>query len=146
MLKRVLIPVDFSELSRQAAAWGIAVAEQIAGEALVLIVLDVGDLRVAMDAGLHGFEDHEDVRRQVQEWIDAEYAKIVPPGAKNVIRDVRRGIVEQEIVATIAEYDPQLVVMGSTGLGRAMTLFGSKTEYVLNHSHVPVTVIRAPKP
>lgn len=144
MIKRVLIPVDFSPLSRQAAEWGLALAEQLAGEALILIVLDVGDLRVAMGAGLHDFENHEDVHRQVHEWIDAEYAKIVPSGARNVIREVRRGIVEKEIVATIQQYDPHLVVMGSTGVGRALSL-GSKTEYVLRHCGVPVTVIRAAK-
>lgn len=141
MIKRILLPVDFSKTSQRAAKWGLELASQLAAEALVVIVLDVGDLRVAMDAGLHGFENDEDVKRQVQTWIDAEYAKIVPPGTHNVRREVRRGIVEKEIIETVAQYEPQLIVMGSVGITSRLPV-GSKTEYVIRHSEVPVTVIR----
>jgi nucleotide-binding universal stress UspA family protein len=141
MIKRILLPVDFSETSQRAARWGIDLASQLAAEVLVVIVLDVGDLRVAMDAGLHSFEDDEDVKKKVHEWIDAEYAKIVPPGTPNVRREVRRGIVEKEIVTTLTQYQPDLVVMGSVGITRRLPL-GSKTEYVMRHTEVPVTVVR----
>ncbi|MBK5259299.1 MAG: universal stress protein [Thermoanaerobaculia bacterium] len=141
MIKRILLPVDFSETSQRAARWGIELASQLAAEALVVIVLDVGDLRVAMDAGLHGFENDEDVKRQVQEWIDSEYAKIVPPDAQNVRREIRRGIVEKEIIETVAQYEPQLIVMGSVGITRRLPV-GSKTVYVIGHCKVPVTVVR----
>jgi nucleotide-binding universal stress UspA family protein len=142
MIKRILIPVDFSETSRRAAKWGIDLADQISGEVLVVNVLDVGDLRVAMDAGLHGFETSEDVKRQVREWIEAQYAKIIPADAKNVRREIRRGIVEKELVAAIQQYKPDLIVMGSTGVTRRLPI-GSKTEVVMRHSDIPVVVIRA---
>ena len=143
MIKRIVIPIDFSEDSRQAAAWGIELAEQLAAEVLVVTVLDVGDLRVAMDAGLHGFESQDDVKRQVQKWIDDEYAKIIPAGAKNVRRDIRRGIVEKEIVTAIREYGADLVVMGSTGLGGRGPI-GGKARYLLEQCNVPVALKHSP--
>lgn len=139
MIRRILIPVDFSENAANAARWGIALAAQLAVEALLVSVLDVSDLRVAMDAGLHGFETNADVSRQVNEWVDAQYAKIIPAGAANVRRDVRRGIVEKEIVTATRQYQPDLIVMGSTGIGGKGPL-GSKTRYILNHCSVPVVV------
>ncbi len=141
MIKRILIPVDFSKASHEAARWGIDLANQLAAEVLVLSVLDVGDLRVAMKEGLHGFETDEDVRRQVHEWVEAQYAKIIPAGAKNVRRDLRRGMVDHELKNAIAQYEPDLIVMGSVGITRRLPL-GSKTEFVMRHSKVPVVIIR----
>lgn len=144
MIKRILIPVDFSETSRRAAKWAIDFTAQIEGEALAVTVLDVGDLRVAMGAGLHGFETDEDVKRQVNEWVESEYAKIIPKGTRNVRRDLRRGVVEREIIAAVEQYEPDLIVMGSEGLARHLPL-GSKTEYVIRHCTVPVVVMRPPR-
>lgn len=141
MIKRILIPVDFSEDSREAANWGRKLADQLAAEVLLVTVLDVSDLRVAMDAGLHGFEKQEDVKRMVQEWIDAQYAKIIPAGAKSIRREIRRGIVEQEIVEAIHVYGADLVVMGKRGLG-AREFLGGKTKYLLEHSPVPIVLMR----
>ena len=143
-IKRILIPVDFSEDSREAASWGKALADQLAAEILLVTVLDVSDLRVAMDAGLHGFEKQEDVKRMVQEWIDAQYAKIIPPNAKSIRREIRRGIVEQEIVEALNEYGADLVVMGRAGIS-ARELLGGKTRYLMEHSHVPVVLMRKKK-
>jgi nucleotide-binding universal stress UspA family protein len=142
MIKRILIPIDFSETSRRAAQWGIDLANQLDSEAVLVSVLDVSDLRVAMNAGLHGFDNNEDVKRQVQQWIDEQYAKIIPKDAKNVRRDIRRGIVDKELIAAIARENADLIVMGSQGITRRVPL-GSKTEFVMRHCSVPVTVIRA---
>ena len=142
VIRRILIPVDFSPTSRKAAAWGIDLAQQLDVEALVISVLDVSDLRVAMNAGLHGFENDEDVKRQVNDWVRAQYASIVPTGAENVRTDIRRGIVEREILEAIEQYNPSLVVMGSAGITRRLPV-GSKTEHVMRNCDVPVVVIRA---
>ena len=142
MVKRILIPVDFSDASQRAAHWGIDLAQQLAGEALILTVLDVRDLRVAMNAGLHGFETDADVKRQVQTWIDEQYSRMIPVGAKNVRREIRRGMVDRELAAAIREYQPDLIVVGSAGLGRRAPM-GGKTEHLIAHSDVPVVVIRA---
>ena len=142
MIRRILIPFDFSATSRKAAAWGIELGQQLDVEVLVVSVLEPSDLRVAMNAGLHGFETDEDVTRQVNDWVRDQYAAIVPADAKHVRTDVRRGLVEHEILEAIQNYNPSVVVMGSTGVTSRLP-FGSKTEHVMRNCDVPVVVIRA---
>lgn len=143
MIAKILVPVDFSEVSCRAARYAVAeLAPQLKAEVTFVTVLEASDLRVAMSAGLHGFETDEDVHRQVQEWIEQQFAKIESASdAVKAKRDIRRGIPDREIVEAIHEHRPDLVVMGSYGITRRIPL-GSKAEYVLRHVDVPVVLIR----
>jgi nucleotide-binding universal stress UspA family protein len=143
MIRRIVVPVDFSPVSCKAASYAVTeLAPQLDAQVVFVTVLDPSDLRVAMSAGLHGFENDEDVHRQVQEWIETQFAKIESAdGARNATRDVRRGIVEREILESIQEHHADLVVMGSVGITRRLPL-GSKTEYVMRHCNVPLVLIR----
>ena len=105
-----------------------------------MTVLDVGDLRAALKVGLDEFRDEEDAHRKLQQWIDAQYARIELPANVASSRIIRRGIVEQEICDEIRDSAPQLVIMGSAGLARRIPI-GSRTEYVIRHGGVPVVVV-----
>lgn len=141
MIRRLLVGVDFSEASRHAAASAIALAWQIGASVHFVTVLDAGDLRVAMQAGLHGFETDDDVRKQVQEWIEREYAAIEAERHDvSTTREIRRGIPERELVAAIDEHKPDIVVMGAAGITRRFPM-GSRAEYVLRHCEVPLLLI-----
>jgi nucleotide-binding universal stress UspA family protein len=142
MVKRIMVAVDFSDEARRAASWALDLAGQLDSEMVAVTVLDVSDLRVAMEAGLHGFETQEDVKRQVQEWVDAQYATIIPARAKNVRREIRRGIVEQELAEAVKELKADLIVMGPSGIGRRLPL-GSKARYLLQHCKVPIALVGA---
>jgi len=102
------------------------------------MVLEVSDLRVAMNAGLHGFENDDQLKAQVDHWLEEQFAK-APAAAK---RDVRRGIVEREILEAIREHQADLVVMGAVGIAKRLPV-GSKAEYVLRHTSVPLLLIKA---
>jgi nucleotide-binding universal stress UspA family protein len=143
MIKTIVVPVDFSETSCRAARYALEeMGAQLRADIVLVTVLEASDLRVAMKAGLHGFETDEDVKRQVREWIEAEFAKLEAATGEGVKtrRDVRRGIPEREIVEAIREHDADLVIMGSIGVARRIPI-GSKAEYVLRHSEVPVTLV-----
>jgi nucleotide-binding universal stress UspA family protein len=142
MIKRIMIPIDFSPDSARAAKWGLELCSQLAGETLLVTVLDVGDLRVAMNAGLHGFDTDEELREQVSAWVENEYSKIAAPGAKNVRRDVRRGVVEQELAEAAQQYEADLIVVGATGIGKSGAL-GGKTQYLMRRCGIPVVVVHA---
>jgi len=46
------------------------------------------------------------------------------------------------VLDTLKRYDGSMVVMGTRGFGiLRRTILGSVSQYVLNHSHVPVTVV-----
>lgn len=145
MISRILVPVDFSEISCAAAALAVReLAPQLGAEVVFVTVLEASDLRVAMSAGLHGFDTDEELHRQVADWIEQQFAKVESvQGAVKAKRDVRRGIVERELVEAVKEHRADLVVMGATGIGRRSPL-GSKTDYLLRHTAVPVTLTREP--
>ena len=143
MIKQILVPVDFSKASRAAARYAIAeIAPQLKAAVTFVTVLDVSDLRVAMSAGLHGFEDDDDVRRKVQEWIEEQFASIeTASDSVKAKRDIRRGLPEREILEAIQEHKADLIVMGAHGIARRIPI-GSKAEQVVRHSKVPVLLVR----
>ncbi len=139
MIRRILVPVDFSPASLQAAAKAGELAAQLGARIRFLTVLDVGDLRAALKAHLHGFDTEAEVHRALLRWIREQWRHIRPPDGVSFTRAVRRGVVEHEIMRAIRGYRPHLVVMGSSGLMRRLPL-GSKTLFVLRRSPVPVVV------
>jgi nucleotide-binding universal stress UspA family protein len=139
MIKRIVVPVDFSEVSCRAARYVTEeLAPQLQAEVVLMTALEASDLRVAMSHGLHGFGSDEDVHRMVRDWIEEQFAKIESGlGTVKAKRDVRRGIPEREIVEAIGEHRADLVVMGAHGIGNRRPI-GSKAQHVLAHSPVPL--------
>jgi len=140
-LRRILVPIDFSPESLAAVKVASDLAGQTGARLRFVTVLDVGDLRAALKAHLSGFRTDEEVHRALTKWIDDNYARIDRSGATH---SIRRGIAEREIVAAIKSYKPQMVVMGSAGLARAIPI-GSTTEYVIRNGGVPVLVVTGPR-
>jgi nucleotide-binding universal stress UspA family protein len=142
MIKRILVPIDFSDMSRRAAHYAISeLAPQLGADVVLVTVLEVSDLRTAMRAGLHGFDTDEEVRRQVHDWVEAQFAMLESHGPVSVQRDIRRGLPDRELVAAIREHKPDLIVMGAAGMGRRDPI-GSKTEHLIRQVDVPVLLIR----
>lgn len=144
MIERIVVPVDFSAASCRAARYAVEeLAPQLRAEVVFVTVLEASDLRVAMSAGLHGFETDEELRRQIDDWIEEQFRRIESAqDAVKARRDVRRGLPEREIVEAIVEHKAGMVVMGAAGIARRLPL-GSKSEYVLRHVDVPVVLLRA---
>ncbi len=143
MIKRILVPVDFSDTSRRAAHYAVAeLAPQLGAEVIFVTVLEASDLRIAMRAGLHGFDTDEEVHRQVHDWVEAQFAKLdTGAGPVKPRRDVRHGLPDHEIVAAIREHKPDLIVMGAAGIGKRDPI-GRRTENLIRHVDVPVMLIR----
>jgi nucleotide-binding universal stress UspA family protein len=144
MIERIVVPVDFSDASCRAARYAVEeLAPQLRAEVIFVTVLEVSDLRVAMSAGLHGFENDDELHQQVQDWVEEQFSKI--ESAEDSVkarRDVRRGMPEHEIVEAIHEHRASMVVMGAAGIARRIPI-GSKAEYVLRHVDLPLVLIRA---
>lgn len=137
MIRRIVVPIDFSEASTRAAQYAVTELAPLGAEVVLVTVLEVSDLRVAMKAGLHGFDNDDELREQVEQWLAEQFAKF-PDTAR---REVRRGIVEREIVEAIQEHEADLVVMGAVGIARRIPI-GSKAEYVLRHADVPLLLVK----
>jgi nucleotide-binding universal stress UspA family protein len=120
--------------------YGIDLARQLGAEVIVLTVLAVGDLRVAMKAGLHGFGTDAEVHRAVKRWIAEEDQALLAPAPIPVRRVIRRGIPERAIVAAATRLKADMIVMASSGMARRLPI-GSCTKEVLRTAKLPVLVV-----
>jgi universal stress protein A len=140
-LSTILVPVDFSERSRAALNYAIALASDFEGSLMVLHVLDP----------LLTAERFEPVRlRQIKSSSRNEAVEQMRSLSREMIGSgvptqmcLRHGPATDIILAFAAAKKPDLIVMGSqgrTGLNRL--LIGSVAERVVRHAHCPVLVVR----
>jgi nucleotide-binding universal stress UspA family protein len=141
MVRRILIAFDFSRPSMRAVQDGVALAQQLQAEAVVVTVLDVADLRVAMKARLYDFRSDSEMHGAIKRWITEEDQALLQGIGMPVRRVIRRGIPEQGIVACAARMKADLIVVGSTGITRRLPLGGVARE-VLRRAKVPVVVVK----
>jgi nucleotide-binding universal stress UspA family protein len=141
---RILVPVDLSPPSREAAAKALGLARCLDSEVEFLHVSD--NRAVAMGPG-HLVEVPQVVRPPLEETavrdLD-EFIRGLDTTGVRVTRRTRVGVPFQEILAHIADYRPAMIVMGTHGrTGIARAVLGSQAEMVVRGSPVPVLVVHA---
>ena len=142
--RRILVPVDFSELSALALQTAVALSRDY--EASLTLVYVYEPMAAAVPVGYLLFtesqlkqmfdEFHRGLARQKQA---AEAA-----GALRVETRLLQGFVASEIVAFVEEGAFDLIVMGTHGLrGLAHAWLGSVAERVVRLAPCPVLTVRA---
>lgn len=137
-LKKILVPVDFSECSRKALDYAIPLAEQFGAELVLLHVTpanppvpELGPVDVV------GIDEATQGLAELQASVSTAIA------SHSVQRVVRTGEPHTEIVRVAAERGIDMIVLsthGRTGLSRV--LLGSTAEKVVRHAPCPVLVVR----
>jgi universal stress protein A len=140
-VKRILVPVDFSDCSHKAFHYAIHFARQFNAELMLLhVIVDVPPppQMLILESEKLTAEYREQAAKQLAEW-----RKEVAPGI-SVKAVTRNGTAaHQEIVEAARESNSDLIIIGNhgrTGLSRLMT--GGTTERVVRHAPCPVLVIR----
>ncbi len=138
--RRILVPVDFSEPSRQALVAAIALAHRFGARLAVAHITrrNRPDSHVAAELVGIDFDTRRAVQAKLQEFIDREV-----PGDIQPARLVADGVPFDEIAKTVDAWEADLVVIathGYTGLKHA--LLGSTAERVVRHAPCPVLVVR----
>lgn len=140
-LKKILVPVDFSEAADKALAYAVAFARQFHAKILLLHVVHVSYM-----AGEYGPIDVPVLEDQL---IDAAQRKLAEVAAEKVPADLLEGTAVcagpavHEIAEVAKERKTDLIILsthGYTGLKRVM--LGSVTENVVRHAPCPVLVVR----
>jgi nucleotide-binding universal stress UspA family protein len=138
MGKRILIPVDGSPQSGEAAAF--AAEEWPDAELLALHVIDPVEAGYAAGrvpaAGEQWYED-------AKERAETFFANARDAAGRDVETRTEVGRPASTIVELADEEDADMIVMGSHGReGLSRILLGSVAEHVLRESPVPVMVVR----
>lgn len=149
MYKNILLPVDGSELSHEAAVAGIEWARQTGAQVTVLFVGSVFSVPVAYAEAVPllypSKREYENaVRTEARNFLDrvAEAAAVANVTCTEHV--VFAAAPAPAIVAAAKRHRCDLIVMGSHGRsGVGQLLLGSVTSKVLATCHIPVLVHRA---
>lgn len=148
MYKRIMLPIDGSELSDRAVNEGVALAKSMGAKVTVIHV--ISHYHVVIEEGFASSElraiekDHEDVSKKAAGKILDKAMKL----AKAEGVDCDGAVVvgdqpHQEIIANAKKRQCDLIVMASHGRrGLEALVLGSETVKVLTHSKIPVLVVR----
>ena len=142
MYKRVLIPVDGSEIAESILPFILDIAGPLDLE-VVLLQVNRPMPPYAIEGTRHvDLEDVEGRREAALAYLGGLAAEMKAKGITVETR-VRRGEPVAEILAAARDDDADLIAMTTHGrTGPARLLFGSVAEGVLRHASVPVFLMR----
>lgn len=139
-LKKLLLPIDFSDCSKHALKYGIAFAQQFDGEITLLAV--IADTTTSFEYGNAEFASHQEARVKHYE---TELKKIASAQLKNFPYKlmVTIGKPFEEIVGTAKALDADLIIISTHGhMGMTRVEIGSTAERVIRYAPCPVLVVR----
>ena len=140
---RVLVPVDFSEISETVLRFGVELTAQ-EGTTVLLHVLE--PLPLHFESAFGGFvntEGLERIRENTRQLIEEALAKF--PG-RSFVTEMREGKPAALILDVAASHTADLIVMGTHGRGGIEDLFlGSVAARVVRKARCPVMTIRGPR-
>ena len=140
-LKRILVPIDFSDCSRKALRYALPFAREFGADLILMHIVEVAYLAgefgttdfVAMEADLKAGAE-----RQLQQLGQAEIGSSV---AWRI--EVRSGRAAPEIAVAAREIEADLIVIATHGrTGLKHVLLGSVAENVVRHAPCPVLTVR----
>jgi len=143
-LKRVIVPLDGSELSERILPHVEALAKHLDLEVTLLGIYG-GRLRAGAGEGFHSTGAFiESLRNETEIYLTAKSEEMKQRGLNKVSFAAKQGLEADQIIATAQETLDTLIAMcthGRTGVQRWM--LGSVTETVVRHSNDPVLVVRS---
>ncbi len=144
-IKKILVPVDFSEHASYALEVAAQWARQHGAEILVLHMLGLFESSYELDETSAMAEAKyymKMAKKRFNEFLDKEYLEGI-----SVHRIVQNYKIFSELNQVAGEQDIDLIVMGSHGTSGIGGFFvGSNTEKVIRSAEVPVLVIKKQTP
>lgn len=146
-LNTIFVPLDGSGLAEKSLPHAVALAKRLKPAVQLLRVYTLpGDAYVVADGviaqGPAQFK--EAMQKEAESYLEGKVEPLRAEGLDHVIGTAMEGDAASEIIDLAAKTANSLIAMsthGRSGIGR--WLLGSVAEKVLQHSHVPVLLIRA---
>lgn len=140
-LRRIVVPMDFSEVSAQALPYAAAFAKEFDAEIVLLHVWEPRYLAQNIDAMPLQMNDPE------EEDLTEKYLKHLRHEALDedlrVRTLMRNGVPFQQITRLARSLDADLIILTTRGhTGLKQVLLGSTAERVVRHADCPVLVVR----
>ncbi len=128
-LRKILVPVDFSECTEKALFYAIAFVKQFDAELTLLHVLEASHMPATGMGAVPDVEPMDDANKKLHELRD-KFAGMV---RCNTV--LRKGRVQYEIIEVARELGSDLIILSTHGrIGLKRVLMGSTTEKVVRHA------------
>jgi nucleotide-binding universal stress UspA family protein len=152
-IRKILVPVDFSEFSKNACIYALNLARIYKAEIKILHVFyapivdlvpitDAYSIQIDMDINIRELESN--AKKELVDFVNNIRQIAADKGMEKVKISyaLTEGIVEDEIIKTANEYKTGIVVLGSKGKGEKQSdIIGSVAYRVIDKSKTPVLVI-----
>ncbi|MCE9644968.1 MAG: universal stress protein [Chloroflexi bacterium] len=141
MYKKILVPLDGSELAEAVLPHAQALAKAEGAEIVIMRVPVTPNLEyLARSPGL-ATKIIEETEIEAEEYLQAETSKLAKEGAK-VTSIMREGPIPEMILKVADEIHADVIAMSTHGRsGIQRWLMGSVADRVVHHSHIPVMLI-----
>ena len=140
--KRILVATDFSPASERALEAALDLAARFDSELTLVHIREFPSYEY-----LDGVPMPNDFADRVAQAASARMAgtiRAIKPRWPNVKSVVKMGVVWLEVLRTIEETNPDLLVLGTHGRrGLKRAVLGSVAEKLVRHSTVPVLTVHA---
>jgi len=138
--EKILIAVEDSPHSFEAARAGMQFAQKVNAEIAIMCAVDIGVTISSPEVIPTPIEVINVQRAEAHNVI--EKVKTLFGGAHNIHEFTPEGDPREEIIAVANEWGANIIVVGTHGrTGLTHLLMGSTAEYVVRHSKVPVLVV-----
>lgn len=140
--KKILIPIDFSEISLRAIRHGAFIAKLTQGELILLHVQSRNELLDMLLPAIN-ITDLSVITQLLKEKLDQLAADTRSEYGIGVVPIVSSGSITSEIVNIADTYKAGMIVMGTQGANSSNDMFlGSNAYRVLTQSEIPVMTVR----
>ncbi|MEO1255916.1 MAG: universal stress protein [Bacteroidota bacterium] len=144
-MKKILVPVDFSDQASHALNFAIEFNEKLQGEIILVHVIEVPagyfsltEISAPQVANYYKGELIEEANNKLNEWSDR-----VSTAGQKVSVFIKYGNAFTNISKLIAEEDASYIIMGSKGASGLKEIFiGSNAERMIRFAKCPVFIIK----
>ena len=141
-LKKILVPIDFSDTAKKAAQYALRFAEQFGCEIALLYVVEPATPMVGAPLAVEVFTDKDEFSMAEKD-LAALAAESRTNGAQLVTSFVRVGHAPNEITKAAKELAVDLIIIATHGYTSWRHLcIGSTAERVVRTAPCPVLVVR----
>ena len=146
--RKILVAIDGSKASSDAAEHGINLAQKYNASLIILHVLHLNTLRQIsssfITAPTFGLEEAQELKAMAKKWTENINKKAETKGLVSKTKIIEEGT---SIVGSIVEFAEEegvdLIVVGTKGkTGFSRLLLGSVAQGVLAYAHCPVLAVR----
>ena len=140
-MKKIIVPIDFSEHSEYALKTAAQLAKKYSAELLALHMLEMSDIMLTASEG-EQYQKAVFFLKLAEQKFETFLAKPYLQDIK-VIPIVKHFKVFSEVNDVAQEEDADLIIMGSHGVSGLKEFFvGSNTERVVRNAEIPVLVVK----